>query len=124
MEEGLMEESLDDAIPTKDERTLGMLCHLTGLSYLIGIPGFIVPLVLWLVKKDSSDYIDYHGRESLNFQISIFIYGIVSAILILVLIGIFMLIALAIFSFIMMIIAAIKANDGVRYRYPLTIRIL
>ena len=110
----------------EDYRTWGMLCHLTGLSGYIGIPfGHILgPLIIWLIKKDESPFVDDQGRESLNFQISMTIYIIVSSILILVIIGVFLLIAIWIISLIFTIIAAVKAKDGELYRYPLTIRFL
>ena len=63
-----------------------------------------------------------HSREALNFQISVLIYGIISALLILVLIGFLMLFALVIFAFVAGIVAAIKAANGQAFRYPLTIR--
>ncbi|HZG56316.1 DUF4870 domain-containing protein [Paenibacillus sp.] len=110
---------------SKDERTFGMLCHLIALcGFVIPLGSIIGPLVVWLLKRDASPYIDGHGRESLNFQISIAIYGIASAILIFVGIGILLSIAVGIFWLVMTIIASLKANDGVEYRYPLTIRFL
>lgn len=108
---------------SKDEKMFGMLCHLTALSgFVIPLGSIIGPLVVWLIKRDSSSFIDGHGRESLNFQISIVIYGIISGILIFVGIGIILSIAVGIFWLVMTIIASVKANDGVQYRYPLTIR--
>jgi len=110
---------------SKDERMFGMLCHLVALSgFVIPLGSIIGPLVIWLIKRDTSSFIDSQGRESLNFQISIVIYGIISAILILVGIGILLSIAVGIFWLVMTIIAAVKANEGVAYRYPLTIRFL
>jgi uncharacterized protein len=79
-------------------------------------------LVIWLVKKDEYAFVDDQGKEALNFQISITIYSLVSGVLILALIGIPLLIAVIIFSVVMTVIAAIKANGGEYYRYPLTIR--
>lgn len=85
---------------------------------------FIGPLVIWLIKRDESPYVEGHAREALNFQISLIIYGIVSGILIIVLIGILMLIALFLFALIFMIIAGVKGATGEPYRYPLTIRFI
>ena len=82
------------------------------------------PLIVWLVKKDEYAFVDDQGKEALNFQISITIYSLVSGILILALIGIVLLIAVIIFSVVMTVIAAIKANGGEYYRYPLTIRLV
>jgi uncharacterized Tic20 family protein len=110
---------------TKDDRTFGMLCHIIALAgCIIPIGNIIGPLVIWLIKKDQSTFVDEQGKESLNFQISIMIYGIVSALLIFVIIGILTSIALGIFWLIMVIMASVKANEGISYRYPLTIRFL
>jgi uncharacterized Tic20 family protein len=103
-----------------------MLCHLTAFAALIGIPfgNIIGPLVIWLIKRDEFPLVDDQGKESLNFQISATIYAIVSAVLILVIVGIFLLIALAIFWLVVVIIGCLRANQGERFRYPLTIRFI
>jgi uncharacterized Tic20 family protein len=77
-----------------------------------------------LIKKDQFPFVDDQGKESLNFQISVLIYAFISGILVFVVIGIFLLIALGIFVIVMVIIATIRANEGQKYRYPLTIRII
>lgn len=109
-----------------DERLWGMLCHLLALSGFIGIPlGFVLgPLVAWLIKKDQYPFVNDQGKESINFQISMLIYGIISGVLIFVVIGIPLLIAVAVVDIIYVIVASIAANDGRAYRYPLTIRFL
>ncbi len=111
---------------SKQDRTWGMLCHLLALAGYIGVPfGHIIgPLVMWLVKRQDSSFVDDQGKEALNFQISMTIYGIVSAILIFVIVGIFLAIAVAIIDFIFIIVASVRANSGERYRYPLTIRFI
>lgn len=110
-------------VPSKEERTYGMLCHLLALStFIVPFGSILGPLVIWLIKKDQSPYVDAQGKESLNFQISIAIYAIVSSILILILVGGILLIAIGIFWLVYVIIASTKANDGIVYRYPLTIR--
>lgn len=107
------------------ERTWGMLAHLSALAgYIIPFGHIIGPLVIWLIKKDESPFVDDQGKESLNFQISITIYAIVSAILIVIVLGILLLIGIAIFDIIMIIIAAVKANEGEKFRYPLCIRFI
>ena len=113
-------------MPSGDERTMGMLCHLLAFVGLLGIPfgNILGPLVIWLVKKGESAFVDDQGKESLNFNISVVIYGIISGVLTLVLIGIFLLIALGIFWLVVTIMAALAANKGQYYRYPLCIRIL
>jgi len=110
---------------SKDERTWGMLCHLSVLAgFIIPLATIIAPLVIWLIKKDEMPFVDDQGRESLNFQITMFIGFIIAAILMFVFIGFLVLPALAIFDLIMVIMAALKANEGVRYRYPFNIRFL
>jgi uncharacterized Tic20 family protein len=108
----------------KDARMWGMLCHLGALSGLIGVPfgNIIVPLIIWLIKKDEHPFVDAQGRESLNFQVSMTIYGIVAFLLVFVLIGWLLLPVVYFANLICTILAAIKANDGLSFRYPATIR--
>jgi uncharacterized Tic20 family protein len=84
----------------------------------------IAPLVIWLIKKDESAYVDYHGKEALNFQLTMTLAMFVSAILIFVLIGIPLLIVVAIADLILSIMAAVRANEGEHYRYPFNIRFI
>jgi len=79
---------------------------------------------VWLVKRGDSPEIDAHGKESLNFQLSMLIYDAIAAILCIVLIGIPILIILWIMNTVFVIIASIRASEGQFYRYPLTIRFL
>ena len=113
---------------SKDARMWAMFCHLAGLAGFV-VPvifsGIITPLIVWQVKKDEHSFIDENGKEALNFQISIGIYGIVSIILIPAFcIGAVLLPAVAIFNLVCLLIAAVKANNGQHYRYPLTIRFI
>lgn len=110
---------------SQDEKTFGMLAHLAALAgFIIPFGNIIGPLVIWLIKKDQSAWVDKQGKESLNFQISITIYAIISGILTIIIIGALLLIAVGIFSLVMIIIASIKVNDGVDFQYPLCIRFL
>lgn len=106
--------------------TWTMLCHLTALAFLVGIPfgNIIGPLIIWLVKKDQIKPVDEVGKESLNFQISMTIYAAVAAILSLIVIGIFLLIAVVVVDVVLVIMASVKANSGEKYVYPLTIRFI
>lgn len=109
----------------REERMWAMFCHLSGLAgFIFPFGNIIAPLIIWLVKKEEYELVNDQGKESLNFQISMTIYIIASVILIFLVIGIPLLIILGIFSLIVVIIAAIKANEGEKYRYPLTIRFL
>ncbi len=114
-----------DTAPVGEERTFGMLCHLSAFAtFVVPFGNILGPLVVWLVKREGSRFVDEQGKEALNFQISITIYAIVSALLVLVLVGIVFLIALAIFWLVSVIVASVRANEGRPYRYPLTIRFL
>ena len=125
MEGSEPQKTATEQVPGKDARTFGMLCHLIAFAGLIIPLGNIIgPLVIWLVKKDEFEFVNDQGKESLNFQISVVIYALICGLLALIIIGIFLLIALAIFAVVMMLIATIRANEGQRYRYPLTIRLL
>jgi uncharacterized protein len=110
--------------PSRDARMWGMLCHLASLSGYIGVPlgNIIGPLIVWLIKREDDPFIDDQGKESLNFQISMTIYLFVSGLLCIFGLPLILLIGLA--GVVFVIIAATKANDGERYRYPLTIRFL
>jgi uncharacterized protein len=104
---------------SSDERSLAILCHVLSIFF-----SFIPGLVIYLMKKDESPYVAEHAKEVLNFQISLLIYVFVSIILVFLIVGIFLLIAIGIGSLILYIVAAIKANEDVLYRYPLTIRLI
>jgi uncharacterized Tic20 family protein len=111
---------------SKDARTWGMLCHLTALSGFVGVGfGFVLgPLVCWLVKKNDYEFVDDQGKEALNFQITMFIALVVSGVLCIVFIGFVLAPAVVITDVIFTIIGAVKANDGVRYRYPFAWRVI
>lgn len=111
---------------SKDARTLAMFCHLAGLAgYMFPVVGNIIaPLIIWQIKKDEHSFVDDQGKEAVNFQISVSIYAIVSALLIPLCVGVFLLPAVIIFDIVLLIIAAIKANDSISFRYPLTIRLI
>ena len=111
--------------PTKDERTWAMLSHFSALSmFIFPFGNILAPLIIWLIKKDEMPFVEDQAKEVLNFQISMTIYLIGSIILIIVLIGIPILIGLVIFNIIITIIAAISANDGKSYRYPINLRLI
>ena len=114
-----------DSQPTKDERTWGMLCHFSAFSgFIFPIGNILAPLIIWLIKKEEHPFVDDQGKEVLNFQISMTIYLLISMILCIILIGIPILIGLVIFNFIITIIAAVSANDGIPYRYPINLRLI
>jgi hypothetical protein len=123
--EKLSENTSSSVSLSKEEKNWAMYCHLSGLAgVLIPLGNIVAPLIIWVLKRDEMPFLNDQGKEALNFQISVTIYLFVSAILILVIVGIFLLIAIGLFSTIFTIIAAVKAADGVKYRYPLTIRLV
>ena len=126
----IMNETLPTAPATattsSDVRTWCVLCHVSALiGFFVPWAGHIVaPLIVWLVKRGDSAEIDAHGRESLNFQLSMLVYSIVSGILCLVLIGFVLLAILHVLNVVFVIIASLRASEGKFYRYPFTIRFL
>jgi uncharacterized Tic20 family protein len=111
---------------SSEERMWGMLCHLTALSgFLTGGLGFILgPLIVWLIKKDQFRFVNDQGKESLNIQISMMIYSIISGLLIIIGIGVVFLLAIVVVEIVLPIMASIAANEGKYYKYPLTMRFL
>ncbi len=116
---------MDDPFVNKEERTWAMFAHLSALGgHIVPFGHIILPLVIWLIKKDQMPLVDKEGKESINFQISITIYGVIAGLLCIILIGFFLLAALWIFDIVAVIIASIKTYEGNSFRYPLTIRFL
>lgn len=105
---------------------MGMLCHLLAFCwFLIPLGGNLIgPLVVWLVKKDESAFVDANGKESLNFQITVTIAMVVSGILCLLLIGFLLVPVVFVGGIVLTIIASIKANEGTVYRYPVCLRLI
>ena len=116
----------------KDPHMWAMFCHLAGLAGFVipvVISGIIAPLIVWQIKKDEHPFIDEHGKEAVNFQISISLYMVigiaaclvtfVGAVLIPFVAG-----ALGIIDLVFLLIAAVKANNGEHYRYPICIRFI
>lgn len=129
-EQGEQPQDVQQAQPSpevsKDARMWAMFCHLAGLcAFIIPAVGNIVgPLILWQIKKDEHPFVDEQGKEALNFQISMTIYGLISAALTFVCIGFFLLAAVAVVDLVFLLIAAVKANGGEEYRYPVSIRFI
>ena len=111
---------------SKDARMWAMFCHLAGLAgCVIPVVGNIVgPLVLWQIKKEDSPFVDEHGKEAVNFQISMSLYALISVPLFFICVGPFLLAAVGLMDLVFLLIAAVRANNGQHYRYPLTIRFI
>jgi hypothetical protein len=104
------------------ERLWAMLAHLLSFVAAYLFLGFVAPLIVLLVFGQRSAYVRAHAVESLNFNLSWLLYGIVAVILAFLLIGIPILIALGIAYLVLIVIASVRANNGEFFRYPLTIR--
>ncbi|MEP5229871.1 MAG: DUF4870 domain-containing protein [Alloalcanivorax sp.] len=121
----MSEENNSNGLAKQEERSLGLACHLLAFVGMVFPFGNILgPLVIWLVKKDDSAFVDDQGKEALNFNITISIAGFVAFLLTFVVIGAFLLPIIGIFWLVMTIVAAVKANGGEYYRYPLTLRLI
>ena len=123
---GTVNESPGSKEANKDARMWAMLCHLAGLAGII-LPAsgnIVAPLIIWQIKKDNNPFIDEQGKEAVNFQISMSMYLIASIILSFICIGAFLILATIIVFFVFTLIAAVKANNGYHYRYPLTLRFI
>lgn len=105
---------------TSDDRLWIVLCH---LSALLGV-GIVLPLIVYLVKKDDSPRVAGHAREALNFHISILIYMIVCVPFVFVFVGIPMAFILGVSALVFAVLAAVQSSKGVDYRYPLTLRLI
>lgn len=103
-----------------------MLCHLSSLTGFIGIPfGHLLgPFLFWLLKRQEIPEVDSHGKESLNFQISMTLYGLVVALLCFVFIGFLLIPVILLADVILVIIASVKASQGEPYRYPFCLRLI
>ena len=114
---------------TGEDRLWGAVAHFSALSmYLTGI-GFVVgPLIIWLWKRGTSTFAAEEAREALNFNLSVLIYYAVSGVLCLTIILIpLILVLLALlhaFHLICIIVAGLKASDGIPFRYPLNLRLV
>lgn len=109
--------------PSADARNWATLSHLSAFVAFLGIPSLIGPLVVWLLRREDP-YVDFHGKEALNFNISFLLYTIVSAVLIIVLVGLLLLPLVLVSWFVLVIVGAVKAGAGEYYRYPATIRFI
>ena len=110
--------------PTTDN-SLAVVMHLLGFAgFVFPVGNIFGPLILWLIKRADSPYLDRVGKEVLNFQISYTIYLAVAGFLCFLLIGFLILPVIFLLWIIFMIVAAVKTGNGEDYKYPMTIRLL
>ena len=108
-----------------DDQNLAVIIH---LSLLLGIVvpfgGYAATLLLWLFKKDSSEYVNAQGKEAVNFMLNIIIVGTAAMLLCVMLIGFLLMVPLVIVAFVMPVIAALKTSKGEIYKYPWVYRLI
>jgi uncharacterized Tic20 family protein len=107
--------------PTSDDRVLGLLSHLLAIVPGIGILG---PLVIYLLKRGQSSFVEENAKESLNFQITVILAFIISGILMVVWIGFILMAILGVAELVLVIIATIRAGENKIYRYPFNLRLI
>lgn len=113
------------SMPSAEERNWALFAHLSAFAgCLIPFGSILGPLIIWLVKKDQMPFVNDQGREALNFQITMAIAMVVSAVLILILIGLVLIWAVLVLDVVFIIIAAVKASNGEPYRYPISLRLI
>ena len=112
----LGEDSEPVIAPTSDEKTMALLSHVLTLAV-----GFLAPLIIYLIKKNESSFVTAHARESLNFQITIFIIIVA---LVITVVGILLLWIVGILALVLVIMATVKASEGKLYRYPFSLRLI
>lgn len=112
--------------PTQDERTWGMIAHLSAFAvFLFPFGGNILaPLIIWLTRRDTSAFVEAEAKEALNFNISVSLGWIVCGVLMFALIGLRLGIVLFLGWLVLTIVAAVKASEGVGYRYPVALRLV
>lgn len=103
----------------KDDKNMAMLCHLLAI-----FTGFLGPLIIWLIKKEDSKFVDDQGKEALNFQLTVLIAMIVSSLLFVICIGPFVMAGVCIANLVFCIMAAVKTSKGEAYRYPVNVRFI
>jgi uncharacterized protein len=107
------------------ERTWAMFCHLGAFAgYMIPFGHIIAPLIIWQMKRKESAFVEENGKEALNFQLTLTIYAIIATLLALIFIGFFLLAIIGVFGVVMIVVAALKANNGESFRYPATMRFI
>jgi|SRR5690554_1895441 len=105
--------------PTNEEKNFAIIAHAGGLLF-----GFIPALIIWLMKKDTSAYIERESKKALNFQITITIAMIISYILVIVVIGLLLIPIIWVVNVIFCILSAIKTANGESYKYPFSINLV
>lgn len=108
-----------------EERQWGMFAHLAALlGFIVPFGNLLGPLIVWQIKKNDMPFVVDQGKEALNFQITVIIAVFVCLLLMVIVIGALLLPVVGIAALVFTVIAAIKANNGERYRYPFALRLI
>jgi len=107
------------ADPSNDDKNIATITHLAGTVF-----SFVPALIVWLLKKNDSEYLAFQAKEALNFQITILIAQLVAGVLVWILIGFLLLPIIWLLNIVLCIIAAISTSKGETYRYPFTLRLI
>jgi uncharacterized Tic20 family protein len=116
-----------DTVPSQEERNWALVVHLGPIligALSGGLLAFVLPLVVFLVKRDESEFVSDQAKESLNFQITVFIAYLICIPLILIVVGLLFWGVIVLAQLVLGLIAAVKSYDGIRYRYPLALRLV
>jgi len=117
--EGFREEA---KVLPESERNWAMFCHLSAFGmFVFPFGGIIGPLICWLSRKDESDWVNINGKASMNFQLSILLYIVLTIPLLFIIVGIPIMMFLVTLRIICVIIASVKSSKGEKFRYPLSI---
>jgi uncharacterized Tic20 family protein len=111
--ESIEEDGIQQPEMNQDARNMAMLCH------ILGIFGFLGPLIIWLSEREKHRFVDEHGREVMNYQISLLIYGAIAYLSLLLLMGFVLVPALTIAHVVFIIMGAVKAQRGELWHYPI-----
>lgn len=115
---------------SQSARTWAMLTHLSAFAGALVALAFVGPLVMWLIRREEHPFLDHHGKEALNFNLSLLLYGVIGIVASVATLGLGLVVvipAIVVFFVLWVVLtiqAAVKANNGEGYRYPLTIRFI
>ena len=108
-----------DVAPSNDDKNIATITHLGGTVF-----SFVPALIVWILKKDDSEFIADQAKEALNFQITIILAQFIAWILAWILIGLFFMFIIWLLNIVFCIIAAISTSKGETYRYPFCLRLI
>lgn len=107
---------------SEPERNWAMFCHLSAFAgFFFPFGSIIGPLICWLSRKDESQWVDFNGKSSLNFELSILLYMVLAIPLCFIIIGIPIILVLVTLKVVCIIIASVKSSKGEEFKYPLSI---